>query len=74
MLTGSSESGDGMGDFSVPNKEQKALCRECGIDPEGVVVILENGRFLAMLHLLTRNELTITKSKGQRRKEQNGNQ
>ena len=63
-----------MGDFSVPNKEQKALCRECGIDPEGVVVILENDSTLALLHLKTRNEVTITKGFAQRRKTPHGNQ
>lgn len=63
-----------MGGFPVPNREQAALCRECGIDPEGVVVILENDRTLAMLHLKSRNEVTITKGEAQRRKEKHGNQ
>lgn len=63
-----------MGDYSVPNKAQRELCRECGIDPEGVVVILENDSTLAMVHLLTRNEVTITKGEAQRRKEKHGNQ
>ena len=63
----------GMGNFSVPNRKQVALCRECGIDPEGVVVILENDSTLALLHLKTRNEVTITKGEAQRRKEQHGN-
>ena len=63
----------GMGGHSVPTKEQVALCRECGIDPDGVVVILENDSTLAMLHLKTRNEVTITKGEAQRRKEKHGN-
>lgn len=62
-----------MGNFSVPNRKQVDLCRECGIDPEGVVVILENDSTLALLHLKTRNEVTITKGETQRRKEQHGN-
>lgn len=63
-----------MGGFPVPSREQAALCRECGIDPEGVVVILENESTLAMIHLKTRNEVTITKGEAQRRKEKHGNQ
>lgn len=63
-----------MGGFHVPSREQAALCRECGIDPDAVVVILDNDSTLAMLHLKTRNEITITKGEAQRRKEQNGNQ
>lgn len=72
--TGSSESGEGMGGFHVPSREQAALCRECGIDPDAVVVILDNDSTLAMLHLKTRNEITITKGEAQRRKEKHGNQ
>lgn len=63
-----------MGDYSTPNARQMTLCRECGVDPEGMVVILENDRVLAMLHHKTGNEVTITKGFAQRRKEQNGNQ
>lgn len=63
-----------MGDFTVPNAHQKQLCRDCGIDPAGVAVILENDSVLAMLHHKTGNEVTITKGFAQRRKEQNGDQ
>ena len=51
-----------MGDFTVPNEEQKRLCRECGVDPEGFMVILENDRCLALLHLKSRNEVSIYKN------------
>lgn len=62
------------GDFTVPSGNQAQLCRESGVDPEGMVVILENDSVLAMLHHKTGNEVTITKGFAQRRKEQNGNQ
>lgn len=51
-----------MGDFTVPNETQRALCLECGIDPEGVVVILDNDRSLMLLHLKSRNEVSIYKN------------
>lgn len=57
-----------MGQFSVPNAVQQALCRECGIDPEGFVVILDNDRILTLLHLKSRNEVMISKN----RRVQNG--
>ncbi len=52
-----------MGDFTEPNAEQKALCREVNIDPAGYVVILDNERLLVMLHLKSRNEVTIHKNR-----------
>lgn len=63
-----------MGDFTVPNERQAQLCRDCGINPQGVAVILENDSVLAMLHHKSGNEVTITKGFAQRRKEQNGDQ
>ena len=51
-----------MGQFTVPNETQRKLCRECGIDPEGVMVILDNDRVLALLHLKSRNEVMISKN------------
>lgn len=52
-----------MGDYAVPNKEQAALCRECNIDTDGVVVILDNDRVLCLLHLKSRNEISIHKNR-----------
>lgn len=63
--------GSAMGEFAVPTKEQQDLCLECGIDPKGILVILENDGVLAMLHMKTRNEVLIVKGEAQRRKEQN---
>lgn len=63
-----------MANYTVPTAEQKQLCRDCGINPEGMAVILENDSILAMLHLKTRNEVTITKGELQKRREQHGNQ
>lgn len=62
------------GDFTVPNDHQAQLCRDSGVDPHGMVVILENDGILAMQHHKSGNEVTITKGFAQRRKEQNGNQ
>lgn len=59
-----------MGDYTSPTKEQLALCRECDINPEGYVVILDNDRMLCMRHLKTRNEISIIKN----RRVTNGNQ
>ena len=52
-----------MGDFTVLNAEQAALAREADIDPAGYVVILDNDRSLVMLHLKSRNEVTIHKNR-----------
>lgn len=51
-----------MGLFTVLDEEQSALCRECGIDPEGFMVILDNDRCLTLLHLKSRNEVMISKN------------
>lgn len=52
-----------MGMFAVLNEAQSALCRECGIDPEGFLVILDNDRCLMLLHLKSRNEVMIQKNR-----------
>lgn len=51
-----------MGLFKMLDEEQSALCRECGIDPEGFMVILDNDRCLMLLHLKSRNEVMISKN------------
>ncbi|MBQ3193759.1 MAG: hypothetical protein IJB59_09360 [Oscillospiraceae bacterium] len=51
-----------MGQFTVPNDAQRELCRDCGIDPAGFMVILDNDRVLAMVHLKSRNEVMISKN------------
>ena len=63
-----------MGDFTVPNTGQAMLCRESGVNPEGMTVILENDSVLTMKHHISGNEVMIIKGLAQRRKEQNGNQ
>ena len=63
-----------MGDFTIPNARQEQLCRDCGLDSAGVLVILENDRVLAMQHPKSGNEVAIIKGFAQRRKEQNGDQ
>lgn len=55
-----------MGKFSVLNEQQRKLCQECGINPEGLAVILENDTVLWMLHLKTRNEISIQKNRSMR--------
>lgn len=50
-----------MAGFKVLNEEQTALVQRCGMDPESVVVILENERCLWLLHLKSRNEISIHK-------------
>lgn len=58
-----------MGDFTVPNAQQVALLRKCGIEPKELAVILDNDRILCVLHLKSRNEIMISKN----RREENGN-
>ncbi|MBQ8579321.1 MAG: hypothetical protein IJ448_01350 [Oscillospiraceae bacterium] len=59
-----------MANYTVPTAEQKQLCRECGLDPDGVMVMLDNEQCLVLLHLKSRNELMIYKN----RRVTNGNQ
>lgn len=47
------------GDFRELTLEEKELCRELGIDPEGKTVVLSNGDGLWLLHHKTRDELHI---------------
>lgn len=56
--------------FAVPNQEQKELLRECGIDPQGYAVVLDDKDHLCLLHLKSRNEILICKN----RRVTNGNQ
>ena len=74
MWTGSSESGDGMGDFTNPNERQRRLCLDTDVNPEGMQVIHESDDALTLLHHKSRNQVMIIKGEAQRRKEQNGNQ
>lgn len=62
-----------MGNYTVVNERQAALCRECGIDPTGMSVILENENGLWLLHHKTRNTVSIIKGDAQKRREQRGN-
>lgn len=52
-----------MGDFTVPNEEQAALCQETGVDPDQFMVILENDTTLCLLHIKTRNEVSVHKNR-----------
>lgn len=56
--------------FTVPNKEQRKLLQECGIEPAGYAVTLEDEDRLCLLHLKSRNEIMICKN----RRVTNGNQ
>lgn len=51
-----------MGEFTVPNEAQRRLCWESGVDPEVFLVILDNDRCLMLLHLESRNEVSIYKN------------
>lgn len=63
-----------MGDFTAINARQAALCRECGVDPEGKSVILENESCLLLRHHKSGNDVRVIKGEAQRRRERNGNQ
>ena len=60
------------GKFSTPDERQAALCRQSGVAPEGMAVILENESVLALKHHKSGNEISIHKGEKQRRIEQNG--
>lgn len=62
-----------MGDFTALNERQAQLCRECGVDPEGKSVILENETALRMKHHKSGNIVSIFKEEAQRRRERRGN-
>lgn len=47
------------GEFRSLTPEEKVLCRENGIDPEGKTVVLSNGDGLWLLHHKTRDEVHI---------------
>lgn len=49
--------------FSVPNKEQEQWIRECDMDPAGYVVRTDSEDMLGLLHLKSRNEVTIVKNR-----------
>lgn len=60
--------------FSVPDAHQVQLCRESGVNPEGMTVIMEDDSVLSLKHHISGNEVLIIKGFAQRRKELNGNQ
>ena len=45
--------------YRVPNEEQEALLRAAGIDPNAVMIYLENEDTIYMLSLHTRDEITL---------------
>lgn len=47
------------GEFRELTQEEKALCRELGIDPEGKTVVLSNGDGMWLVHHKTRDEVHI---------------
>lgn len=47
------------GEFRSLTPEEKALCRENGIDPDGKTVVLSNDSRLILLHHKTRDMLHI---------------
>lgn len=51
-----------MGQYPVLNEEQIQLAKAIGMDPGQYVVILDNDRCLCLLHLKTRNEVSIFKN------------
>ena len=56
--------------FSVPNQAQKEILKECGINPQGYAVMLDDKDRLCLLHLKSRNEIMICKN----RRKTNGSQ
>ena len=47
------------GEFRNLTQEEKEICLENGIDPEGKAVILSNGDSLVLLHHKTRDNVYI---------------
>ena len=45
--------------YRVPNEEQEALLRAAGIDPNAVMIYLENEDTIYMLSLHTQDEITL---------------
>lgn len=62
-----------MGDYTVPNERQRQLCRESGVEPEDMSVILENETALRMKHHKSGNIVSIYKEEAQKRRERRGN-
>lgn len=53
-----------MGRFSVLNQEQAQLVRDIGMDPDQFVVLVDNERAMYLMHIKSRNEVTIHKKQG----------
>jgi len=56
------------GEFRNLTPEEREICRENGVDPEGKTVILRNDTGLHMLHHKTRDEVCIYFGDGRMRK------
>lgn len=61
--------------YGALNEQQTQLCRDCGIDPEGMGVDCEDEKFLRLHHFTSGNEVVIWKGLAQlRREKENGYQ
>ena len=47
------------GEFRELTQDERALCRELGIDPEGKTVVLSNDSCLILLHHETRDTVHV---------------
>ena len=44
---------------TLPNEEQEKLLRSAGIDPDKVVILVDNREYLWCMNLKTRDEITV---------------
>lgn len=62
------------GQFRVLTEEEKQLCRESNVIPEGMTVILESEDTLRLLHYKSGNTVSIYKGEAEKRRKKRGNQ
>lgn len=48
-----------MSKMPLPTEEQAKLLRSAGIDPETVVIQVDNGSYICCMNLKTRDEITV---------------
>lgn len=61
------------GEFRTLSEEEKQLCRNSNVDPEGMTVILENDNTLRLLHHKSGNTVSIYKGEAEKRRKLRGN-
>lgn len=61
------------GVFRALSEEEKQLCKNSNVIPEGMTVILENDNTLRLLHYKSGNTVSIYKGEAEKRRKLRGN-